>query len=493
MFGKTRLGGFARVLSVCGGCTYLAPATAQDTITLIGVMRDFKSEHQDFGISPLLGAGHVAGNVDTLLDDRFRPMLAEVPGFVVDAQWRNRMDRPIAPHAYVPLEKGLVRLRSMPVIENSADVDTYEHDDGPYDPDLAGPPPVFVTDQTMPEIPTPDSVPASEGYFYRDGSGVTEFTTNRRFSSFYIRNSHTIRIVGDITLFVDGDFLNNQQCKVEIASGSTLTLYVGGRFHMRNSSWFNYGGEPENATIYKLGTGDVLIGQSAEISANLVAPEAHMQVSNYSEFFGTFDGASLGVDNNAGFHVDGIPVLNACGSIIRDREGVEGLEYNGDIASPTSFSQWFRDREGFNASTRHAITLRSVGGGFFEYASSAFYPVDEQLYGNEGRSHNLHFTYQVEANFVYSECERQILELQGTDDMWVFVDDQLLVDLGGIGANQVQVGQMDRLNLVDGQTYTVRIFYAHRSFRTPSFRLRTNIQLDTSLLSTNIPVFAGLD
>lgn len=470
-----------------------ATAIAEGPITLVGVVRDFRSDHPDFGVTPVLGGGHSAGNAAFDLDDRERPIFGGGDGFEVASQWRNALGNPIAPHLFVDAEDGVVRLRSEPDFDNSADIDSYDYDLGAYDPDNPGPDPVFSTDYTMPEIPVPESVPALEGSFYRDGGGVTEISGDRHFSWLIMRNSHLLRIIGDVTIHVDGDFFMDQKPSIELAADSSLTLYVGGRLHLRNSCNINAGQDPDNVQVYKSGTGDIIIGQSAEVFANILAPWAPMLVTNFSDFYGSFDGASLRVDNNAGFHVDGIPPVNACGQLILDDEGIEGFDSAGDITSDSSFANWYRDIDGINASKRHAVTLHPAGRGFYEYKKAAFFPVDEQLYGNEGRSHNLHFTYQIDTHFVYQSCMNQVVEIQGTDDIWVFVNDQLVIDLGGIGADQVQVGEMDRLNLVDGETYTMRIFYAHRSNNRPSFRLRTNIPLSSSLLSTNVPVYAGWD
>ena len=359
-------------------------AFADRTITLVGIVRDFQGEHPDFGVTPRLGQGHFASNIALTLDDRERPIFDGGDGFEVATQWRNGLGLPIAPHMYVNVEERVIRLRSEPDFDNSADVDSFDYDLGAYDPDNPGPDPMFVIDYTIPTIPAPESVPPLEGPFYRDGSGSSELTTDRHFSSFLLRNSYRLRVVGDVTIHVDGDFFMDQKPVIELAADSSLTLYVGGRLHLRNSCSINAGKNPENVQVYKSGTGDIIIGQSAEINANILAPWAPMLVTNFSDFYGSFDGAALRVDNNAGFHYDGFPPVDACGQLILDDEGVEGLESAGDITSDSSFAHWYRDVGGINASKRHAITLHPVGRSLFEFSKNSFYPVDEQLYGNEG-------------------------------------------------------------------------------------------------------------
>ncbi len=49
---------------------------------------------------------------------------------------------------------------------------------------------------------------------------------------------------------------------------------------------------------------------------------------------------------------------------------------------------------------------------------------------------------------------------------------------------------MDRLDLVDGESYLLRFFYANRSSGRSVFRIRTNIEFDSS---GPVSVSAGFD
>ena len=59
----------------------------------------------------------------------------------------------------------------------------------------------------------------------------------------------------------------------------------------------------------------------------------------------------------------------------------------GYISSAASFAEWF----GAAAPNKsHAITLNETapGSGIYSYASNSFFPIDNDLLGNQGRSHN---------------------------------------------------------------------------------------------------------
>jgi fibro-slime domain-containing protein/RHS repeat-associated protein len=152
-----------------------------------------------------------------------------------------------------------------------------------------------------------------------------------------------------------------------------------------------------------------------------------------------------------------------------------GPDGRGAIANAASFQQWFNDIPGTNLSKEIELTLQetSPGSGVYQYLSGAFFPIDGELFGNEGRSSNFHFTLQAHTEFTYRGGE--VFQFTGDDDIWVYINNQLVVDLGGVhGAISGEVN-LDSLNLVPGSVYSFDLFFAERHTSESNFRLTTSI------------------
>ncbi|MBN2802383.1 MAG: fibro-slime domain-containing protein [Deltaproteobacteria bacterium] len=89
--------------------------------------------------------------------------------------------------------------------------------------------------------------------------------------------------------------------------------------------------------------------------------------------------------------------------------------------------------------------------------------------------HNFHFTSELRFWFEYHEEEGQVMSLGGDDDVWVFVNGILALDLGGIHVPLEGTVDLDDqktlLGLKDGQIYEFAVFHAERQTEGSSYQL----------------------
>lgn len=179
-------------------------------------------------------------------------------------------------------------------------------------------------------------------------------------------------------------------------------------------------------------------------------------------------------------HPDFESYLGSEKGIVASTLGADGKPvYAGGSGSTTSgaanFNQWYRDVPGTNLATDYNLQLQNVGGGIYQYISNSFFPIDGQLFGNEGRSHNYHFTLELHSQFTYQPG--QTFAFTGDDDLWVFINDQRVIDLGGVHGPESQSVNLDTLGLTAGNPYSLDLFFAERHTTGSNFRIDTSILL----------------
>ncbi len=150
--------------------------------------------------------------------------------------------------------------------------------------------------------------------------------------------------------------------------------------------------------------------------------------------------------------------------------------YTGEpmITSAETFAQWYHDVDGVNMAFPVELELMDEGNGEFVFDSNAFFPLDDMGFGNEGNDHNFHFTTEVHTSFTYQGGE--VFTFRGDDDVWMFVDGRLALDLGGLHPALEGSIEMDTLGLAVGETYPMDIFHAERHTSESNFRIVTTIE-----------------
>jgi fibro-slime domain-containing protein len=156
--------------------------------------------------------------------------------------------------------------------------------------------------------------------------------------------------------------------------------------------------------------------------------------------------------------------------------------FQAETTTKANFDEWYHYTAGVNIPFLVRLYFAPVENGLFRFQSFFFFPVDDAGFGNsgtadDGKQHNFSFTTELHTKFQYNGGETFMFT--GDDDVWVFINNHLAVDVGGLHPPESKSINLDSsagdLGITKGSVYNLDLFHAERHTPQSTFRVDTNL------------------
>lgn len=144
----------------------------------------------------------------------------------------------------------------------------------------------------------------------------------------------------------------------------------------------------------------------------------------------------------------------------------------GNVFSSSSFAAWYRPCDGstYSCDSQRTITLTANvdANDVLTYFNSSYFPLDALTSNSiwDASGHNFFFTSELNLSLIYDPTKANEFSFTGDDDVWVFINGRLVLDIGGIHGATTASFDLDNLvgslgiNAYDQYSFTM--FHAER-------------------------------
>jgi fibro-slime domain-containing protein len=164
-----------------------------------------------------------------------------------------------------------------------------------------------------------------------------------------------------------------------------------------------------------------------------------------------------------------------------DRKPVRDATVSPEVA--IAFDDWYRHGDAYdNVPYLMDLWLEpstdAAGNEVFIFDSSRFFPLPLEnaitpANDDDRNPRNLAFTTELHTQFEYKGGE--VFSFRGDDDVFVYINGALVVDIGGVHQPLVGQVEVDTLGLTIGSVYTFDLFQAERNPTGSNFRMETSL------------------